>query len=112
MERVDSCFAISKIVSRGQHVGFGIVCRLHQNPEDGCLGKCKKTLNFGRERLTDAEVLLRLKRWMLRGTDLSLAHPGTTRGDHQAIDARWECADGPSAGEVDALLASRHADLR
>ena len=88
---------------------------MHKNEEDNHYGKCKKTLNFGKgaDKLTEDDVLLRLKRWMLKGLEQSLSSGLVVfaRSAHQAVDARWECDHGASSEEVDARLQAGYQEL-
>ena len=88
---------------------------MHKNEEDNHYGKCKKTLNFGKgaDKLTEDDVLLRLKRWMLKGLEQSLSSGlvVSARSAHQAVDARWECDHGASSEEVDARLQAGYQEL-
>jgi hypothetical protein len=59
-------FTIAKIVRQGTHIGFGVCCFLHHNTSDRRGVTCKKTLNFGTgpPKLTDAQAVVQLKRWL------------------------------------------------
>ena len=67
--------------------GVGASCCLHHDEGDDVRKvRCQKTLAFGsRETLTEAECVLRLKRWLLQGLDLEGPAVRTT---HRLVDAR------------------------
>lgn len=62
-------FQIAPIYSQGSHTGWGAICNLHK---DHCGGttQCKKAIILKPEQGIDDEIcVLRLKRWLLAGTD-------------------------------------------
>ena len=63
---------LSRMIKDGVHVGYVITCRNHLNAgEDPTKYECKKALTFGKEGLSDEEVIFRLKSWFILGNDAS-----------------------------------------
>ncbi len=94
-------FLIADVSRCGQVIGMGVTCGLHRNQDDQAT--CKKTLNFGAENLSAADCTLRLKRWLLRGLEIS-PYGALCRDAHKAIDPRNDCIDGVSAENIDAEI--------
>ena len=62
-------FQIAPIYSQGSHTGWGAICNLHKNHCGGTT-QCKKAITLKPEQGIDDEIcVLRLKRWLLAGTD-------------------------------------------
>jgi len=59
-------FAISRVKSRGVHVGWGIVCNRHHDVDPGyTVTGCKKQIAQG--SYTDRQCKALLKQWLLEG---------------------------------------------
>lgn len=56
---------IVELWSKGTHTGFSIWCHRHSNLNDS--NECAADMTFGKEKLSEEEVLQRLKRWVVRG---------------------------------------------
>jgi hypothetical protein len=92
-------FTISRIRDRKKNklIGWGATCGLHLNVGDS--NKCKTTLNY--RGLSDAEVQLRLKRWLALGVDISV-HDLDGRTQHKAV-LPYSLVAGLSLEELDLL---------
>ena len=62
-------FQIAPIYSQGSHIGWGAICGLHKDPFEST-NQCRKAITLKPEQGIDDEIcVLRLKRWLLAGTD-------------------------------------------
>ena len=95
---------------QGRLTGVGCVCRLHADLADRGRGRCKKTLNLGELDVAEASDVL--KRWLLRGAEMTLASNGTTsRAEHRDVNPREQCMQGSSGQELDRQLEAVEAEL-
>ena len=97
---------LSRVETRGVHVGYIITCRKHLDDGDPKGTICAKTLHFGTtaDRLSDGECIARLKRWFIMGNDPMLPtlaewEPGRYRTCHKAYGGRRLCE--LDSGKVD-----------
>ena len=90
----------------GDFIGWGITCRRHHNQgEDSQKLPCKRQLTYGAAKLSDAEVIIRLKRWVIKGYDIPVSDTAGRTGHHLS-DPR--ALEHPATDEdLDAALA-RH----
>ena len=108
-------WTMSSTKPRGHARGFTVTCRLHMDVGDVSRGRCKRSLNLGvgPGELSEVEIKTRLKRWLLRGAELSLESRGaTSRTDHAQVDARHDCGAGLEGHALDARLRAIEAELR
>lgn len=97
-------FQIAPIVPAGGQTGWGAICGQHC--DRGNKLSCKKAMNRG--SLTDAECILRLKRWLLAGCNDSSWPKHRQRSQHVELGGKGlqDFAEGMSEAEMDALVAS------
>ena len=102
------CFSLSPIFETKAgvkvQVGWGANCHRHNNPDDGARARCKKSLGYGADALTDAQCQLHLKRWLIAGLSISTDEPNA-RSLHLEVDARFECSVGLNEAECDRRAA-------
>ena len=56
-------FSLAVVLSNGEQIGWGATCGMHSNsPEDR--EQCKKQITYGKEKWSDAQCILGLKRWL------------------------------------------------
>ena len=110
-EHLGCQFSVAKVwcAKTESFIGWGATCRLHCDRSDGPRACCKKTLNYGREQLSDDELETRLKRWLLLGLDVEPCHV-TARSNHRDIATRAELGSGVAPEELDSALAAKWAD--
>ena len=103
------CFSLSPIFETKAgvkvQVGWGANCHRHNNPDDGARARCKKSLGYGADALTDAQCQLHLKRWLIAGLSISTDEPNA-RSLHLEVDARFECSVGLNEAECDRRAAA------
>eukprot|EP00971_Amphidinium_carterae_P099713 1972071-Amphidinium_carterae.1 len=101
--------SFERATGRGSSNGFEAVCKLHRNGGEAT-GKCKKSLALGHE-LSEAEALLRLKRWILQGAENTLESSDMDRSTHSQLDARYSCSIGPAGAVLENRLTDVHTRL-
>ena len=77
---------------------MGLTCARHQNTGDNSSVVCQKSLDFGRDSLSEEAAVLGLKRWAYAGRDLRGA---SCRSDHVRINARLLCSSGVTETVLD-----------
>ena len=80
-------FAIAPIYSSHAHIGWGVTCGRHPEPDSSL--QCKKQITFGvgANQLGNAECLAKLKQWVIEGFQISPDQVGS-RAAHVRINAR------------------------
>lgn len=100
-------FQLAQIFSGGVQIGWGCTCKRHLNCAPDNEVECKKQITFGKTKLSDAQCIIGLKRWLIAGFDVS-PHGADSRSMHVAVDAR-HLADISFVGDLDAMLAAKQA---
>ena len=97
-------FQIAPIVPAAGHSGWGAICGQHCDRGNSL--SCKKAMNRG--SLTDAECVLRLKRWLLAGHSDQNWPVHRRRSHHVELGGKGlqDFAQGMSEEAMDALVAS------
>ena len=76
-------FHLGPIYSQGVQTGYGAICGLHRNSEDGPGIYCRKALTTS--ELSEEDCRLRLKRWLLAGLQDSDWPEGQGRSMHLSL---------------------------
>ncbi len=100
-------FSIAKIFSGGTHVGYGATCGRHHDMEKSIATPCKKAVTFGKAaQLSEAECILRLKRWLVAGMEQEAQWGEEKRTEHVRLGGLGlaEFADGPDEASLEELL--------
>ena len=100
-EEVWGPFALARVFSKGIWIGMGATCYIHQTP--GVHTACKKQVRMPRYA-TEADMRLRLKRWLKAGEHL----PVGARDEHVRMGGVFLCdfAEGESEESLDAWAAN------
>ena len=94
---------LAEIHSKGRLVGCGATRKGHFTP--GSDRVCKKSVTFGDSGLTRADLMLRLKRWLIAGLDDEDWETDDPRAEHIAMGGRHmqDFDDGLSEAECDRI---------
>ena len=97
-------FQLAPIIPASGQTGWGAICGQHC--DRGNKLSCKKAVSRG--SLTDAECILRLKRWLIAGCSDSNWPVHRQRSHHVELGGKalQDFAQGLSEAEMDALVAS------
>ena len=97
-------FQLAPIIPASGQTGWGAICGQHC--DRGNKLSCKKAVSRG--SLTDAECILRLKRWLIAGCSDSTWPVHRQRSHHVELGGKalQDFAQGLSEPEMDALVAS------
>ena len=97
-------FQLAPIVPASGQSGWGAICGQHRDRGNNL--SCKKAMNRG--DLTDAECVLRLKRWLLAGCEDQSWPIHRQRSHHVEMGGKGlqDFAEGMSEEAMDALVAS------
>lgn len=97
-------FQIAPIVPSSGQTGWGAICGQHR--DRGNTLSCKKAVSRG--ALTDAQCILRLKRWLIAGCHDAAWPSHRQRSHHVELGGKGlqDFAEGMSEAEMDALVAS------
>ena len=89
--------------SGGRLIGCGATCKNHFTP--GSHSVCKKSVTIGLSGLSKADLLLRLKRWLICGLDDADWGGEDPRAEHISMGGRHmeDFADGLSEAECDRI---------
>jgi hypothetical protein len=95
-------FTIARVFLGGRQVGWGATCGLHHDRGGSAHLQCKKQVRS--LALSDDELVLRLKRWLVAGFHDEGWHPHTQRTRHVAMGgvSLAEFSEGLSLAELDA----------
>ena len=88
------------VLSDGEQIGWGATCGMHSNSPDDS-EQCKKQITHGKEKWSDAQGILGLKRWLHWGQTVDLEDQPRKR--HVKQTARR--ADGMDEAALDAWAA-------
>ena len=105
-------FILSPIVPKTGHSGWGAICGMHKDRGEGQNSLCKKAVSMG-TTLSNADCILRLKRWLIAGMDDSEFPRHRMRSHHVSLGGvgLGAFAHGMSEEELDARvtqLGPRH----
>ena len=97
---------LAEIHSNGRLTGFGATCKGHITP--GRISICKHNVSIGASGLTRADLMLRLKRWLVAGLDDADWDTEGPRAEHIGMGGVYmvDVAYGPSEAECDRLAAT------
>ena len=100
-------FQIAPIYAKGSHTGWGAICNLHLD-RDGGRTQCKKAVTLKPEQgIDDQTCVLRLKRWLLAGTEDEGWPQHRLRTHHVSLGGMSlnDFAEGKSEIEMDREIA-------
>ena len=100
-----SPMAISEYRPGGVLTGYGAQCCRHNDVGDVAGSICKKVLTFGQQGLTPEQCVLYLKRWLLKGKDVSVDGESSRTNHIKGVTRPALAKPVPGEGQIDLLLA-------
>ena len=102
----NSGWMLAEIKSDGRLIGCGATCKMHHTPGQDSM--CKKSVSIGNSGLTRADLMLRLKRWLIAGLDDADWDTEDPRAEHIGMGGTYmkDFADGLSEAECDRIAGA------